>query len=127
MNIGVSPGVRTVVWKGVSDVGNLGGGGSGGISILDIQSSNCPIPCASGGVCGSNSSCICRAGFTGATCSKYDSHLNLFSMFAALITSILQTLALQDFMVLIVYPVHLVVLHVILELLELVDVYPFRT
>ena len=69
LQVGGTAGRRMVAWDGVADVGNLVGG-SGGVEVVDMQSSSCSIPCASGGVCGSNSTCSCSTGFTGATCSK---------------------------------------------------------
>jgi hypothetical protein len=42
----------------------------GGIKLLDFQSTTCEQPCASTGVCSSNGTCSCAAGFTGPTCSK---------------------------------------------------------
>lgn len=70
LDVGGASGSRVVAWDGVADVGNMVGG-SGGVSIVDLQSSSCSTPCASGGVCMSNSTCVCQPGFAGATCSAF--------------------------------------------------------
>lgn len=69
LNVGGTSGSRVVAWEGVADVGNMAAG-SGGVTVVSLQSSSCSIPCASGGVCMANSTCVCQPGFTGATCSE---------------------------------------------------------
>lgn len=40
-------------------------------SIVDLQSSLCSPPCATGGVCGLQNQCKCKDGFAGSTCGAY--------------------------------------------------------
>ncbi|KAL8277969.1 hypothetical protein RQP46_009601 [Phenoliferia psychrophenolica] len=68
LNVGGTSGSRVVAWEGVADVGNMAAG-SGGVTVVGLQSSSCSTPCASGGVCMANSTCACQPGFTGATCN----------------------------------------------------------
>ncbi|GAA5861716.1 hypothetical protein JCM8547_000713 [Rhodosporidiobolus lusitaniae] len=61
---------RLVVWESLADVGEIkGGSGSGGVSVVDVQSRECTTPCASGGVCASSGKCVCGTGWTGETCN----------------------------------------------------------
>ena len=62
-------GARVVVWDSVPDVREINGG-SGGVYVREMQSSTCTTACASGGSCVGNGTCVCEAGWTGATCSK---------------------------------------------------------
>lgn len=68
LNVGGDSGSRVVAWTGIADVGNIVGG-SGGVSLAGFQSSTCSAPCASGGICLSNSTCACFHGYTGPTCN----------------------------------------------------------
>ncbi|GAA5993999.1 hypothetical protein JCM11641_004536 [Rhodosporidiobolus odoratus] len=61
---------RLVVWDSMADVGELkGGAGSGGVSVIDVQGTECATPCASGGVCNGSGKCICGGGWEGETCN----------------------------------------------------------
>ena len=93
LSVGGSSGSRVVAWESVANVGNMVGG-SGGVKVLSLQSSSCSTPCASGGVCMANSTCVCQPGFTGSTCSAFPSLCA--RLWGPTLVHVYQILALRD-------------------------------
>jgi len=62
---------RIVLWSGSADVSQLPLQlRDGNWEISDIQGTTCSPVCSSGGVCSLEGTCVCAAGFTGASCGK---------------------------------------------------------
>ena len=62
---------RIVFWSSIPDVAQLPQSiATGGLSILDIQSSSCTPPCSANGVCSAGGTCTCPTGFAGSSCES---------------------------------------------------------
>lgn len=59
---------RIVIWDAVPDISQLPAGASQSLSLLDVQSFACSVPCSGSGVCSASGTCNCPTGFTGSSC-----------------------------------------------------------
>jgi len=59
---------RIIIWDSVPDISQLPPSSSGGLTLVDMQSSTCSPPCAASAFCTAAGTCACAPGFTGASC-----------------------------------------------------------
>ncbi|KIY48194.1 growth factor receptor domain-containing protein, partial [Fistulina hepatica ATCC 64428] len=65
---------RLIVWESIPDVSQLPSGLDSNFTLIDMESSACSPACSSAGICNTNGTCSCAAGFTGSSCQSCESN-----------------------------------------------------